>query len=70
MPLVGRYYARCLNGGAKSCLLPVGAMHGGSYKGLKSCLLLLDQRWCDSDGRQDGMGRLHLPVSPPLVSGC
>lgn len=32
---------------SRSCYRHV--LHGGSSRGLMSCLLLLDQRWCDSD---------------------
>jgi hypothetical protein len=70
MSLAGMCYTWRLSGGAKSCLLPVGTAHGGSYGAVKLCPLLLDRRWCEcgSDGRRGDMGRLCLSISPPVLS--
>jgi hypothetical protein len=49
-------------------LLTLGAMHSDSYGGDKSCLLLLDQSWCDCDGTRGGMRHVCLLVSPQEVT--
>ena len=59
-----------LGGGAKASMSATVSMQGGSYKGGKSCMLLLDRRWCESDGIRGGMGRLCLPLSLLEVSDC
>jgi hypothetical protein len=30
--------------------------------------VMFDRRWCGNDGRRGSMGRLCLPVPPPVVS--
>jgi hypothetical protein len=37
---------------------PARATYGGFYGSDKSGFLLLDQRWCDNDGRRGGTGCL------------
>jgi hypothetical protein len=69
LPVIGGSYVWRLSGRAKSCLLPAGATHGGSCGDANSCLLPLDQRWCDNDGRRCCMGCLCLSSCPPGVSG-
>jgi hypothetical protein len=39
------------------CLLLASATHCVSCGGVKSCMQMLDQRWCDRDWKQGGMGR-------------
>jgi hypothetical protein len=41
--------------GVKSCMFPVGATDGGSYGDEKLCLLQLNRRWWDNEGRRGGM---------------
>jgi hypothetical protein len=56
-------------GGIKLCPILAGATDDGSPGGIKSCLLLVDQRWCSSGWKRGGMGHHRLLVYPPAVSG-
>jgi hypothetical protein len=68
MPVCSGYVWRLI-GGVKSCLILAGATDNVSSSGFKSCLLLVDRRWCDSGWNRGGIGRHQLPISAPAVSG-